>query len=253
MTSLQRPGSIVVRRARKMKPATDSTLADMDSVSFRFIRTGSLAPKNGKLGVDYSVQSEKFWRRGASSLRVAVVGMQMRTPSQIAVHRTQTFPGKTSIEQDRMQTAQVDRRAISVWRWQALIVTALATVAAGVFFFPFDQIAWQIPVVAVALIGSLIAWSWPPTYYRHLRYAVDDTGIVIQRGVLWRSHIALPRVRIQHTDVMQGPLQRRFDVGTLRLYTAGSRHTMIELPGLAHQDAIELRNALLAESMASGV
>jgi uncharacterized protein len=156
-------------------------------------------------------------------------------------------------QQDVMQSAQVDRGAISVWRWQWLIATALATIGAGVFFFPFAQVPWLAPVALVALIGLTFAWLWPPTYYRHLRYAVDDTGIVIQRGVLWRSHIALPRVRIQHTDVSQGPLQRHYGVGTLRLYTAGSRHTMIELPGLAHQDALELRDALLAESVASGV
>lgn len=173
----------------------------------------------------------------------------MRTPSQIGP----ILKPKTSNEQDRMQTAQVDVGTVSVWRWQWLIATALATFAAAVFFFPFDEIAWQGPALGVALLGSLFAWLWPPTYYRHLRYAVDDTGIVIQRGVLWRSHIALPRVRIQHTDVAQGPLQRRFGVGTLRLYTAGSRHTMIELPGLAHEDAIALRDALLAESIASGV
>ena len=151
-----------------------------------------------------------------------------------------------------MQTANVDRGAISVWRWQWLIVTALATAGAAIFLFPFP-VPWFGGAAVVALIGLLFAWLWPPTYYEHLRYAVDETGIVIQRGVLWRSHIALPRVRIQHTDVSQGPLQRHYGLGTLRLYTAGSRHTMIELPGLAHQDAIDLRDSLLAESSASGV
>ena len=65
--------------------------------------------------------------------------------------------------------------------------------------------------------------------------------------------VALPRVRIQHTDVSQGPLERRYGIGTLKLYTAGSRHTRIELPGLNHDDAIALRDALLAEGGGSGV
>ena len=152
-----------------------------------------------------------------------------------------------------MQTAPVDRAAISVWRWQWLIATLFVTLTAGVFLFPFPDVPWIGAAVVIALVGITFAWLWPPTYYRHLRYALDDTGIVIQRGVLWRSHIALPRVRIQHTDVSQGPLQRRYGLGTLRLYTAGSRHTMVELPGLAHQDAIDLRDTLLAQSAASGV
>jgi hypothetical protein len=37
------------------------------------------------------------------------------------------------------------------------------------------------------------------------------------------------------------------------MYTAGSRHTKIELPGLRHEDALALRDALLAEGSGSGV
>jgi membrane protein YdbS with pleckstrin-like domain len=152
-----------------------------------------------------------------------------------------------------MQTEYIDRATISVWRWQWVVVTLVIAIATAIALFPLPHSPWIAAPVMVMLCGGLMAWQWPTIYYEHLRYGVDATGIVIQRGVLWRSHIALPRVRIQHTDVSQGPLQRRYGVGTLRLYTAGSRHTMIELPGLAHQDAIALRDALLAESSASGV
>lgn len=152
-----------------------------------------------------------------------------------------------------MQTEHIDRATIHVWRWQWTIATLLIAAAAAVVLFPLPHSPWIAAPVMLVLFGALLAWQWPAIYYENLRYGVDATGIVIQRGVLWRSHIALPRVRIQHTDVSQGPLQRRYGVGTLKLYTAGSRHTMIELPGLAHHDAIALRDALLAESSASGV
>ncbi len=57
--------------------------------------------------------------------------------------------------------------------------------------------------------------------------------------------MAIPRVRIQDSDVSQGPLQRRFGVATLKLYTAGSRFTCNELPGLDHDRALDLRDTLL--------
>jgi membrane protein YdbS with pleckstrin-like domain len=152
-----------------------------------------------------------------------------------------------------MQSAPVDRAAISVWRWQGILALMPATAISGLLLLHLEMSSQPWIVASLPLAALTLAWIWPPIYYRHLRYAVDDTGIVIQRGVLWRSHIALPRVRIQHTDVAQGPLQRRYGVATLRLYTAGSRHTLIELSGLAHADALELRDALLVESAASGV
>lgn len=152
-----------------------------------------------------------------------------------------------------MDTHHVDAATIGVWRTQAAFGSVIAALVAAIFLLPQLESWWPLIALAIAVIGLTLSWFWPPLYYRHLRYGVDDTGIVIQRGVLWRSYIALPRARIQHTDVSQGPLQRRYGVGTLKLYTAGSRYTRIELAGLAHAEAIALRDALLAGNSASGV
>jgi membrane protein YdbS with pleckstrin-like domain len=151
-----------------------------------------------------------------------------------------------------MDTALVDRGVISVWRWQGVLATSILA------FWSFG-LALRLGVtglLAPALIlaaGLTLSWVWPEAYYRRLRFGIDASGIAIERGIFWRSRIAVPRARIQHTDVSQGPLQRRFGVGTLKLYTAGSRYTKIELPGLAHAEAIALRDALLAQSGDSGV
>ncbi len=151
-----------------------------------------------------------------------------------------------------LQLSHVDSAIIGVWRWQAAIATLLIAVPA---FALSPAIPFLSPLAPVVVIigGILLAWWWPSISYRHLRFGVDETGIAIESGVIWRSRIALPRVRIQHTDVSQGPLERRYGVGTLKMYTAGSRHTKIELPGLRHEDAIALRDALLAEGAGSGV
>ena len=151
-----------------------------------------------------------------------------------------------------METAQVDRAVISVWRWQGVLATSITAVWAFGLVIRFGAPGLLAPLLVVAA-GMTLRWAWPAAYYRRLRFGIDETGIAIERGIFWRSRIAVPRVRIQHTDVSQGPLQRRFGVGTLKLYTAGSRYTKIELPGLAHAQALALRDALLAESGGSGV
>lgn len=133
------------------------------------------------------------------------------------------------------------------------MLTTLFLVVAAAFFSFSVPLLWPFGPMLVAIGGFGMSWLWPPLFHRHLRYGVDATGIAIESGVIWRSRIALPRVRIQHTDVSQGPLERRYGIGTLKLYTAGSRHTKIELPGLNYDDAISLRDALLAEGGGSGV
>ena len=95
-----------------------------------------------------------------------------------------------------------------------------------------------------AALGWL-AYRWPAIAYEHESYRVDDSGIEIRRGVFWRDVINVPRSRIQHTDVAQGPLERRYGLGTLVVYTAGSDHARVSLGGLPHDVALRIREHLL--------
>jgi membrane protein YdbS with pleckstrin-like domain len=109
---------------------------------------------------------------------------------------------------------------------------------------------WRIALgLAIAIgVGGLLAWlshRWPEIAYRHTFYRVDPHGIEIRRGVLWRRTITVPKSRVQHTDVSQGPLQRRYALGTLIVYTAGTDHAKVELPGLSHARAMRIRDHLL--------
>jgi membrane protein YdbS with pleckstrin-like domain len=97
-------------------------------------------------------------------------------------------------------------------------------------------------------VGGFLAWlshRWPQIAYRHTFYRVDPQGIEIRRGVVWRRTIYVPKSRVQHTDVSQGPLQRRYTLGTLIVYTAGTDHAKVELPGLSHARAMRIRDHLL--------
>jgi uncharacterized protein len=97
----------------------------------------------------------------------------------------------------------------------------------------------------LALLGAWQAYRWPPRSYAHTFYRVDDQGIEIRRGVHWRTVINVPRSRVQHIDVSQGPVDRRFGLGTLVIYTAGTDHARVELRGLEHGRALAIREHLL--------
>lgn len=109
---------------------------------------------------------------------------------------------------------------------------------------------WALPVFlgfwAIA-IGTL-TWHlqrWPAIAYRHASYRLDPRGLEIRRGVFWRKVINVPRSRVQHIDVSQGPLERRYGLGTLVIHTAGAHHAQVNLGGLDHAVALRLREHLL--------
>ena len=55
----------------------------------------------------------------------------------------------------------------------------------------------------------------------------------------------VPRSRVQHTDVSQGPLERRYGVGTLVIHTAGTDDAVVTQRGLTHGTALAIRDHLL--------
>ncbi|MEE2778391.1 MAG: PH domain-containing protein [Acidobacteriota bacterium] len=100
--------------------------------------------------------------------------------------------------------------------------------------------------VWLLLLASFLLWAyrWPAVRHRHLRYLVEEEGLCIRRGVIWRKVIWIPITRVQHTDVSQGPVQRRFDLGTLTVHTAGTAGASISLAGLEHGIATRLSDHL---------
>jgi uncharacterized protein len=147
---------------------------------------------------------------------------------------------------------QVDPRWVQLRRVHGFVFTlavALASFAAVVSLSAANGRFWLVLTVPLwtAAVAAL-AWQmqrWPAIAYRYTSYLVDDAGLEIARGVYWRTIINVPKSRIQHTDVSQGPLERKHGVGTLVVYTAGTQHSEVKLRGLEFATAQRIRAHLL--------
>jgi membrane protein YdbS with pleckstrin-like domain len=159
-------------------------------------------------------------------------------------------------------THQLDPRYIDLERQTGWIASAITTAIglAGTSGFLLASRAgpWVVgPVIAgVAALIVLLTWwwqRWPAIEYRHASYRVDADGLEIRRGVYFRAVTTVPRSRVQHTDVSQGPLQRRFGLATLIVHTAGSENAEVDLPGLPHEVALRIRDHLLPRNTDNAV
>jgi membrane protein YdbS with pleckstrin-like domain len=126
----------------------------------------------------------------------------------------------------------------------ALVVLTGTIIASGPPGWGMGLVLGGILVVLASL--AWFAHAWPTVTHRWCRYLASNEGLEIYRGVFWRSVVNVPRSRIQHTDVRQGPLQRRFGLGKLVVHTAGTQHAVIELDGLSREEALVLRDLLTA-------
>jgi membrane protein YdbS with pleckstrin-like domain len=127
---------------------------------------------------------------------------------------------------------------VSLWASSGLLL--LGFLLLPVWFLVISAFAWQLQ-------------RWPGIAYRFSSYRIDETGIEIRKGVYWRTVTNVPRSRVQHTDVSQGPIERRFGLGTLVVYTAGTAHSKVDLSGLDFDVARRIRAHLLPDDHSDAV
>jgi hypothetical protein len=150
---------------------------------------------------------------------------------------------------------RLDPRHVELERlrcWIASAALALAGLIGALILLAALRPVWWVGALALAAACALLAalaWfplRWPELRHRHTSYRIDERGIEIREGVLWRRAVGVPRTRVQHTDVSQGPIERGFGLGTLLIYTAGTEHARVSLSGLDHATALSIRDYLIA-------
>lgn len=72
-------------------------------------------------------------------------------------------------------------------------------------------------------------------------YALRTHDITYQKGWLFYSKITVPFNRIQHGEIVQGPMAQLFELSELRLYTAGGAVSDLPIGGLNYEEAQRLR------------
>jgi len=103
-------------------------------------------------------------------------------------------------------------------------------------------------VMVVLVLPALLFVVWARARWRRTQWRLDEGGLRVRRGIVWRSEILVPRSRVQHLDLERGPIERHFGLATLVVHTAGTRMHALRQSGFLDDDAVALRDALLPES-----
>lgn len=99
---------------------------------------------------------------------------------------------------------------------------------------------WVVPVI----VGGVL-FTWPSLSVPKRGYAIRDKDILYKAGVFWHTVTAVPFNRIQHVEKSSTPLDRRFELATLQLFTAGGSGGDLKIHGLATERAESVRTFIL--------
>jgi membrane protein YdbS with pleckstrin-like domain len=150
---------------------------------------------------------------------------------------------------ETLQWQELDPRYKRLRQVQSAL--ALLVVAAPLLFI---TIAAEFDLLRAAVVWS--AWTvvlailltWPIIAFPKRGYVVRDKDILFRKGIVWRSVTAVPFNRIQHVETSNTPLDRKFGLATLQLFTAGGSSGDLKIDGIEASVAEQLRIYILRKT-----
>jgi hypothetical protein len=156
-------------------------------------------------------------------------------------------PDIASTEAERTPSLQLvlHPNAVDLWFWTIVIWATLGALPGVIITLIAGVWKLSIAIVLVAILVARRLMAYSRRYAQSFACELSADGLLIKRGVWWRSETYVPRARVQHTDVNQGPIARRYGIAKLKVFTAGTQESEIEVGGLARADALRLRDEML--------
>jgi membrane protein YdbS with pleckstrin-like domain len=138
---------------------------------------------------------------------------------------------------------KLSRRTLLLWTFESALTATLVGVIASGINYVFLQFAYLLPAGLAAVVFTFgVVHSL--FRYRIWRYEIRGDAVYLERGVFTRVRTIVPFVRIQHVDTSRRPLERFTGLGSLVVYTAGSRGADVTIPGLPPTVAADLQQRL---------
>ena len=155
------------------------------------------------------------------------------------------------------RVAELDWQALDPGYRSRLIVERLITIgfllAGAVIVTVLAPVPPSAPALLFAGIGiaAVVMLALPFIALPRMGYVIRDKDLVYRSGVIWRSVTAVPFNRVQHVETSSTPLDRRFDLASLKVFTAGGASGDLKIDGLGAERAEQLRALVLEKAGAS--
>lgn len=147
---------------------------------------------------------------------------------------------------EAMTLKPVEKKYLSLLRIEWTITAiVLLSIAAAVVYFVKPVSPWHILIPSFAVLLLLYYFIHQERSFNYLAYAVRDKDIIHQKGWIIRSVKICPFNRVQNCTLNTGPLERKYGLASLSLYTAGSSGADMRINGLSLEEAETLRQFIL--------
>ena len=130
--------------------------------------------------------------------------------------------------------------------WGLLILLGIAIATSG-WFFELPEKAEIFVRIGYGVVIFFTLWSLLHHWFADplKMYALREHDLNYQSGLIFRSLVSQPLLRIQHIEIKRGPIERKAGLSTLQVFSAGGVTHTFYIPGIEHERAVELRQFIL--------
>ena len=157
------------------------------------------------------------------------------------------LPGIGSLELHPLESNYKYVRVIG-WAVFALIVIVAISVVLINVNDP-EAKKWLL-MTAVPVLSLIVIISFVFSYFGffQMAYALRSKDIVFKKGLVYRKTTIIPFNRIQHCEVNHGPVDRLFNLASLKVFTAGGQTSDLEIPGLTELRAQMIKDYIIGKA-----
>jgi membrane protein YdbS with pleckstrin-like domain len=153
------------------------------------------------------------------------------------------LPGADDLDWRKLHKLYAQRIRIQILIGTAIVAAAITAL----------KLVLNIPLTPIVVLYSLLATVAivlllrPGIAIPRRGFVLRDKDILFRKGIFWRSVTAVPFNRIQHVETSSTPLDRKFGLATLQLFTAGGSSGDLKIDGLGKDIAEDLRKFILSK------
>lgn len=131
---------------------------------------------------------------------------------------------------------------INRWVFYALIVSALMVAKLKIVHEGFQLAFWYL--FSACTLFCILNFVVALLAFKKRKYAIREQDVIFSKGLLVNSISVIPISRIQHIEISRSWLARRFNLATLKIFTAGESGIDLRIAGLNYSEAKQINDFL---------
>ncbi len=157
----------------------------------------------------------------------------------------QQLPQAASVEMKPIEKAYLK---VLYLAWGIFFLLMLAALILSLIYIdPTPTFFWKAVIISSFILLVIATYIITAASFKRKAYAVREKDVLYRTGWIFQKLHIIPFNRVQHCVVQSGPIERKFKLASISIYTAASNIHDISIKGLKPDDAEALKSFIMQQ------